>query len=729
MRLRMMIPVMIIAMLCGCTSGKTPVQHPEAVESKAEFVFQHKTVLDASNPFAQKSDLPFGLIDFTKIKIEHYASALEAGMAQQLEEIDQIANQTAAPTFANTMIPLERSGELLNRVYPYFSNDAGSNTNDAIKNIQKAIAPKLAAHEDAIYMNEKLFSRVEKLYEARSTLSLDPESVRLIEEYYKRFVRSGAKLDPAQKQRMREINAELANVTTTFGQNILSEMNDASVIVDDVRELDGMTDAQIQAAAELAKTRGLDGKYVVALVNTSIQPSLKTLKNRELRKRIHEASVTRCMRDNASNNLENVLRVLRLRAERANLLGYDNYAAYSIDDKVAHTVDAAETMLRNMIKPAKASLAHEKAELQAYANSMNAGIQIEAYDWLYYAEQVRKQKYDIDDSVVKPYFELNNVIQNGVFYAAEKLYGVTFVERKDIPVYNPDVRVFEVFDADGNSLALFIGDYYARPSKRGGAWKSAFATQSELTGDKPIIINQINIAKPPAGEPTLLTFDEVTTVFHEFGHALHGMFAHAKYPSLGGTNVPRDFVEFPSQFNEIWATWPEILTHYAKHYETGEVLPQSIIDKIIAANQFGQGYATTENLSASMLDLMWHKMRPDDLNKLTANDVEFTESQLLDSVGLLIDTTPPRYRTAYYNHIFVSGYAAGYYSYLWSEVLDADAEAWFKAHGLSRENGDHLRKTVLSRGNTEDAMKIYREFLGREPYVEPLLERRGLLSH
>lgn len=725
MRLKWMYPMVLSAVLSGCAATQTGVRVPDQAQEQSKCVFQYKTVLDSSNPFAQKSNLPYGIMDFTKIKAEHYMPAIEAGMAQQLEEIEYITSQTDEPTFENTMIPLEKSGTLLNRVYPYFSNDAGANTNDAIKNIQKNIAPKLASHNDAIYLNDKLFQRIAKLYEMRDALSLDAEASRLIEEYYKKFVRSGALLDDAGKKRMREINETLAALMTAFGQNILAEMNDASVVVEDVRQLDGMTNEQIQAAAALAQSRGLDGKYVIALVNTSIQPALKSIKDRDLRKKIHEASVTRGMRDNASNNLDNALQILRLRAERSALLGYDHYAAYSLDDKVAHTVEAAENMLKSMIEPAKLSLDREKSELQALADAQHADIQIEAYDWLFYEEQVRKQKYHIDDSVIKPYFELNQVIQNGVFYAAEKLYGITFVERKDIPVYNPDVRIFEVLDADGSPLALFIGDYYARPNKRGGAWKSALSTQTGLTGDKHVIINQLNIPKPPAGEPTLLTFDEVTTLFHEFGHALHGMFTHIRYPSL--TSVPRDFVEFPSQVNEIWATWPEILTHYAKHYQTGEVLPSEWIDKIIAANQFGQGYATTENLAASMLDLAWHKMGSDALNGLFANHLEATESSLLDSAGLLLSTTPPRYRTAYYNHIFVSGYAAGYYSYLWSEVLDADAEAWFKANGLSREHGDHLRKTVLSRGNTQDAMQMYRAFIGRDPDVTPLLERRGLM--
>ncbi len=725
---RYWMPAMLALVLAGCGSNSHPVQSPaqQTTQQADAFTFMHKTTLDPSNPFAAKSNLPYGLIDFTKIKTEHYMPAIEAGMAQQLEEIDQIANQNDAPTFANTMIPLEKSGELLNRVLPYFSNDAGANTNDEIKAIQKELAPKLAAHDDAIWLNDKLFKRVETLYENRNSLDLDPESLRLLEEYYKEFVRSGAKLSPEQKIRISEINAELASLTTIYGQNILAEMNDSVVIVDTAAELDGFTPEQIETAAELAKSRGLDGKYAIAIVNTSIQPALKSLKNRALRKKIHNASIMRGLRGNNSDNAQNALTILALRTERANMLGYTTYADYSIDDKVAHTVKAVNEMMQKLIEPAKASLAREKAELQAIADAQNAGITIEAHDWLFYAEQLRKQKYDLDDNALKPYFELNNVITNGVFYAANKLYGITFVERKDIPVYNPDVRVFEVFDADGKSMALFIGDYYARPSKRGGAWKSGFSTQAYLTGDLPIIINQINIAKPAGDAPTLLTFDEVTTVFHEFGHALHGMFSRAQYPRFGGTQVPRDFVEFPSQFNEVWSTWPEILQNYATHYQTGEKLPEALIQKVIAASQFNQSYATTEYLGAAVLDQKWHQLTLDQIQAMNAADLASIEKTLLAEAGLDIPTTPPRYRTAYYNHVFAGGYAAGYYSYIWSEVLDADAEAWFKAHGLSRETGDHFRKTVLSKGYTEDSMKLYRDFTGADPSIEPLLIRRGL---
>ncbi len=686
----------------------------------------HKISLDSSNPFAVKSSLPFGIVDFSRIRVEHYMPAIEAGMAQQLEEIDQIASQSDSPTFANTMIPLEKSGELLNRVLPYFSNDAGANSTDEIKAIQKELAPTLSAHDDAIWLNEKLFKRVENLYERRSELNLDAESMRLLEEYYREFVRSGAKLTPVQKARISEINAELATLTTVYGQNILAEMNDSAVIVDDVAELDGMSQEQIDTAAELAKTLGHEGKFAIAIVNTSIQPALKSLKNRALREKIHNASVSRGLRDNASNNAQNALKILALRTERVNMLGFATYADYSIDNKVAHTVQAVKDMMNKLIGPAKSNNEREKSELQALADAQNAGITIEAHDWLFYAEQLRKQKYDLDDNALKPYFELNNVIQNGVFYAANKLYGITFVERHDIPVYNPDVRVFEVFDADGKSMALFIGDYFARPSKRGGAWKSGFSTQSYLTGDMPIIINQINIAKPAGDAPALLTFDEVTTLFHEFGHALHGMFARAQYPRFGGTQVPRDFVEFPSQFNEVWAMWPDILPNYAVHYQTGEKLPDELIQKVIAASQFNQGYATTEYLGAAVLDQKWHQLTLELIQAMDAAKLADIEKSLLAEAGLDISTTPPRYRTAYYNHVFAGGYAAGYYSYIWSEVLDADAEAWFKAHGLSRENGDHFRNTVLSKGYTEDSMKLYRDFTGADPSIEPLLIRRGL---
>ncbi len=713
---------LVVGVLMGCSASQTVVQNAEP--QRAELVFMHKTQLDDSNPFARESELPYGIVDFSKVRVEHYLPAIEAGMAQELEEIEQIANQTDDPTFENTMVPLEKSGALFSRVYPYFSNAAGSCTNDEIKSIQKSLAPRLAALSDTIHLNEKLFGRIHALYEKRETLGLDIESVRLIEEYEREFVRGGAMLSAEKKERFKAINEELASLTTQYGQNILSEMNDSAVVVEDASELDGLSEAQIQSAKALAAERGMEGKYLIALTNTSIQPVLKTMKNRELRKRVHDASVTRGMRSNGADNRENAVKILALRAERARLLGFNSYAEFSVEDKVAGTVDAVNQMQKSMIAPARASYEREKAELQALADSHNAGIAIDDHDWFYYSEQLRKQKYDLDDAALKPYFELNHVIRDGVFYVAGQLYGVTFKERPDIPVYDPDVKVFEVFDADGTPLALFVGDYYARSSKRGGAWKSDFAVQSALTGKKPIVINQINIAKPSEGEPTLLTFDEVTTVFHEFGHALHAMFSDVKYPRFGGTRVPRDFVEFPSQFNEIWAVWPEILQNYAVHYRTGEKLPTELVDKVIAAGQFNQGYMTMEHLAAAVLDQKWHQLSLEEIQKLDAAKLLETEKELLSQAGL--DAVVPRYRTAYFNHIFVSGYEAGYYSYMWAEVLDADAEAWFKEHGLSRETGDRLRKHVLSKGYSDDSMKLYRAFAGRDPSSEPLLIRRGL---
>ncbi|MBQ4360100.1 MAG: M3 family metallopeptidase [Proteobacteria bacterium] len=729
MKRHLLLTLSLVISLAGCAgSVKEPAEPvaPVSQETQAAFTFTHKTMLDQDNPFAQQSGLPYGLVDFTKIRPEHYMPAFEAGMAQQLEEVAQIVDQEAEPTFENTLIPLELSGALLDKTAMYFSNDAGSNTNDAIKAVQKELAPKLAAHNDAIFLNDKLFRRVETLYEKRNELGLDAESLRLLEEYYKDFVRAGAKLSVEEKAQIMQINAELATLTTAFGQNILSETNDSAVIFDDAAALDGLSEAELKNAAEAARDRGLDGKYLIALKNTTIQPVLKSLNNRETRKKIHEASISRGLRGNEADNSKNAFRIAELRTQRANMLGYPTYADYSLDVTVAKNKDAVNEMQRSFVEPAKQSLAREKAELQALIDAENGGFELAAYDWFYYSEKLRKQKYDLDDNALKPYFELGNVVQNGVFYAANQLYGVTFKERKDIPVNDPDVKVFEVFDADGQPLALFIADYYARPSKRGGAWKANLDSQSKLKGGKPIVLNQINIAKPAAGEPTLLTYDEVTTVFHEFGHALHEMFSNVTYPRFAGTRVPRDFVEFPSQFNEIWALWPGILDHYAVHYQTGEKLPQALVDKIIDSSKFNQGYMTTEHLAAAMLDQKWHQMTLEQLQALPHDDLAGVEKKLLGEAGLDIPTTPPRYRTAYYNHVFAGGYAAGYYAYMWSEVIDADAEDWFKTHGLSRENGDHLRKTILSKGYTEDCMKLYHDFAGRAPSVEPLLIRRGL---
>ncbi len=713
---------MTALILSGCAgSSQSPVSPTESSVQA-----QETTMLDSSNPFAHKSTLPFGIIDFSQLKDEHFKPALEAGMAEQLAEIDAIANNPDAPTFENTLVALEKSGQLLVRAETVFFGFTNSRTTPVLQDVENEFAPKLAAHSDAIMLNDKLFKRVETLYNTRESLNLDPESRRLLEVYYREFVRAGAKLTPEQKAEISAINAEIAKLETEYGQNILNEMNDSAVVVDTVEELDGMTEAQIKVAQEAAKARGLEGKYLITLQNTSIQPILKSLKNRELRKKIHEASLNRGMRGGAGDNRAKAIRLIQLRAKRSEMLGYQSFAAYAVEDQMAETVKNVNDMLYALVPPAKASLEREAAELQKLIDDQNGGFKLEAWDWLFYAEQLRKLKYDLDDEALKPYFELDNVIKNGVFYAAEKLYGVHFVERNDIPKYDPDIRIFEVQNEDGTPIGLFVGDYYARDSKRGGAWMSDYVYQSKLLGNLPVVENQINITKPPAGEKTLLTFDEVDTVFHEFGHALHGLFSNVQYPRFSGTNVPRDFVEFPSQFNETWATHPDILPHYAVHYQTGEKIPEALLQKVISSEQFNQGYATTEYLSASILDQHWHQLTSAEANALSVDDFENIEKTLLAKAGLDLDIVPPRYRTTYFNHIFANGYSAGYYAYIWAEVLDADAEQWFKEHGLSRENGERFRNTLLSKGYSEDSMKLYRDFTGRSPSTDPLLVRRGL---
>ena len=718
MKFKVLVTLAAALLISGCAGSQNA---PESPTQNA--AISQEIQLDSSNPFAHENTLPYQAPEYDKIKTEHFVPALKAGMAQQIAEIDKIANSSEEPTFENTIVAMQKSGRLLYRVAFIFDNLTNAYTNDDLKADENEMAPLFAAHDDAIYLNDKLFERVEKIYNQRSALNLDPESARLLERVYKDFIRAGAKLNAEQKARIKEINSELSTIGTKFGQNILSEMQDASVLVDTKEELDGMSEEDIAAAAKAATEKGHDGKYLIVLVNTSIQPVLSSLKNRELRKRIHEASLSRGMRGNAADNREFVSKVLALKLERAKMLGYETHAAYKLENQCAKNTKAVNDMLSSMVPAARASLEREAAELQAIIDAQGGGFKLEAYDWLFYAEQLRNQKYSIDDAQLKPYFELNNVITKGVFYAAERLYGVKFVERHDLPVYDPDVRIWEVFDEDGSAIGLFYGDYYARPNKRGGAWMSEYVNQSHLLGTKPVMLNQINIKKPASG-PTLLTIDEVTTLFHEFGHALHGLFSNVNYPQFSGTRVPRDFVEFPSQFNETWAFHPEILANYALHYETGAVLPNDLVEKVIASKKFNQGYATTEYLGAAMLDQAWFQADPPPAFSLDTFDA--VEHKLLESVNLDIPMAPPRYRSTYFNHIFANGYDAGYYAYIWSEVLDADAEAWFKEHGLSRENGQKFRDTVLSRGFTDDPMVLYRQFTGRDPSSDHLMVRRGL---
>ena len=676
-----------------------------------------------ANPLMAESELPFHYPAFDKIKDESFAPAIEAGMDEQLKEIEPIANSSEKPTFDNTVVALEKTGRLLDRAETTFSNLNSCNTNPAMQKIEEQIAPKLAAHRDAIHLNAKLFARVKELYDNRDKLGLDPESAYLLERYYKDFVRAGAKLSDSDKEKLKKINAELATLQTQFEQKVLKEKNASSVVVDKKEDLAGLSDSQLATVTNAAKAEKKDGKFVIQIQNTTGQPLLKSLQNRQLRERIMQTSLGRSSHGDEFDTRNVVLRTAQLRAEKAKLLGYDNWAAYQLEDQTAKNVSTVNKLLGDLAPPAVVNAKKEAAEQQKIVDQEKGGFQIGAADWDFYSEKVRKAKYDFDESQLRPYYEINHVLIDGVFFAAGKLYGLTFKERKDLPVYQPDVRVFDVFDKDGKQLAIFLADYYARPSKRGGAWMNSYIEQSELTGFKPVVANHLNIPKPPAGEPTLLTHDEVRTAFHEFGHALHGMFSNVKYPRFSGTSVPRDFVEYPSQVNEMWQDWPEVLKNYAKHYQTGAPMPQELLDKVEAAEKFNQGFKTTEYLSASLLDQMWHQLNPSDIPK----DAVAFEKQALQKAGVDFAPVPPRYRSFYFSHAFAGGYSAGYYSYLWSEVLDADSVEWMKEHGgLKRENGDHFRETLLSRGGSADALSLFKNFTGRDPYIEPLLKRRGL---
>jgi peptidyl-dipeptidase Dcp len=682
--------------------------------------------LDPSNPFAKVSTLPLHYPAFDKIKDEHFLPAFEAGMREQLREVASIASNKAAPTFDNTIVAMERSGQLLARVGTTFSNLQTANTDDKLDDVDREMSPKLAAHRDAIYMNDKLFQRVKTLYDKRDSLKLDAESKHLLERYHRDFVRAGARLSAADKEKLKAYNGEIASLQSKFAQNTLKEANAAALVVDTRAELAGLSDAQIDAAAAEAKKRGLNGKFVLVIANTTGQAALSQLTNRAVRERLAAASMARGTRGGEFDNRELVLRLTKLRAEKATLLGYKNYAAYSLEEETAKTPEAVNKLLSELAKPAVNNARKEAAEIQKVIDAEKGGFQVGAQDWSYYTDKVRAAKYSFDEGQLKPYFEMNNVVLNGVFYAANKEFGISFKERHDLPVYNPDVRVFDVFDANGKQLAIFILDYYARPNKQGGAWMNEYVTQNTLMGTHPVVANHLNIPKPPAGEPTLMTWDEVRTAFHEFGHALHGMFSNVKYPTFGGANTPRDFVEYPSQVNEMWASWPEVLGNYAKHYQTGAPMPKELLDKVLATKKFNMGFVTTEYLAASLLDQRWHQLAPSQI----PTDVLAFEAAALKDAGVDFAPVPPRYRTTYFSHSFSLGYSAGYYAYLWSEKLDADTVEWFKANGgLQRKNGDHFRQTLLSRGGSADAMDLYRNFRGREAQIEPLLERRGLTAN
>jgi len=680
-----------------------------------------------ANPLLSESTLPFRYPPFDRIRVEHYAPAFEQGMAEHRREIAAIAGNKEEPTFENTIVAMEQAGQLLARTSRVFFGLNGSNTNPEMQKLQREMAPKLAAHSDAITLDPALFARVAALYEKRDALGLDPESKRLLWRYHKDFVRAGAKLPDADKERLKALNAELATLGATFNQNVLKEVDASAVLVDSRGELAGLTDAQIAAAADAAGAAGHEGKFLLRLANTTGQPPLASLENRALREKLMRASLARGSRGGEFDNRATAALIAKRRAERALLLGFPNHAAYQLDEQTAGSVSAVNKLLAQIAPPALANARGEAALMQQLASAEGSGFEIAAWDWAYYAEKVRKARYAFDESQLKPYFELDRVLKDGVFYAAGRLYGLRFAERKDLPVYEPSVRVFDVFDQDGSPLGLFVADYYARPNKNGGAWASAYVPQSGLLSTRPVIANHLNIPKPPAGEPTLLTHDEVRTMFHEFGHALHGLFSSVRYPRFAGTSVPRDFVEYPSQVNEMWMSWPEVLRNYAKHYKTGAPIPQELLDKVAAAQRFNQGFSTTELVAANVIDQAWHQRTAAELPD--AEGVLAFEAKALADASVDFAPVPPRYRSTYYSHIFAGGYSAGYYSYFWSEVLDAASVEWLKAHGgLTRENGDRFRATLLSRGGSDDAMTLYRNFTGGDPNVQPFLERRGLAA-
>lgn len=676
-----------------------------------------------TNPFYAASTLPFEAPPFDKIRDDDFQPAIEAGMAQERTEIEAIANNPDPPTLQNTIVAMEKSGRLLDRASAVFNCLTGANTNPTLQKVETEEAPKLAAHRDFIYLNTKLFERISTIYEQRASLKLDPESVRLVERSYERFVHNGAKLSEAEKAELKKLNEEESTLSTAFRNKLLAATKEGAYTTTDKTALAGMSEARITAAAQAAKGRKIEG-YLIPLQNTTQQPDLVNLNNRATRQAIFEHSWERTEHGDANDTRDTIARLAQLRAQKAKRLGYPNYAAWKIEDQMAKTPAAALQFMDAIVPAATAKAAEEARDNQAIVDGQNRGFQLEPWDWTYYAEQVRKARYDIDDAQVKPYFELDNVLQNGVFYAANQLYGLTFKERHDLPVYHPDVRVFEVFDANGKHLALFYCDYFKRDNKNGGAWMSSFVAQSRLLGQLPVVYNVANLPKPAAGEPALISFDNVTTMFHEFGHALHGMFSDAEYPMLAGTSTARDFVEFPSQFNEYWALYPSVLAHYAKQHKTGAPMPEDLTERIRRAKTFNKGYDMTELLAAAELDMQWHLLPPG--TPLLKPD-EF-EKQALEKTHLEVSYVPPRYRSTYFSHIWAGeGYSAGYYAYLWTQMLADDAYQWFVDNGgLTRGNGDRFRRMVLSRGDTQDLAQMYESWRGAPPNTKAMLKYRGL---
>lgn len=685
---------------------------------------QKETIVDATlanNPFMKKSSLQYQAPEFDKIKDEHFKPAFDFGLKQNISEIEKIANNTETPTFENTVLALEKSGEVLKRAQIVFYNLTGSNTNPTLQKIEEEYAPIFAAHSDKIYLNSKIFNRIK----AVKTDGLDAEDKRLIEVYKQRFELAGANLTDAQKEQMKAINAELATLSTQFTSKLLEARKKGAVLINDVKELDGLSADEIAAAATDAKNAGQEGKYLLTLLNTTQQPLLQNLKNRATREKLFKASWFRAEKGDENDTRATLEKMAKLRMDKAHLMGKSSYAELNLMDQMAKKPENALKLLSQLANPAVAQAKKESDDIQKLIDEQKGGFSVEPWDWNFYAEQVRKAKYDLDENQIKPYFEVSTVLEKGVFYAAEKFYGITFKERKDLPVYHPDVVAYEVFDRDGKSLAIYYLDFYTRDNKNGGAWMSNFVEQSFTTNTKPVIVNVFNYQKPAPGKPSLISYDDVSTMFHEFGHTLHGLFANQKYTTISGTNVPRDFVEFPSQINEFFALEPAVLKNYALHYETKQPMPTALVEKIKKAATFNQGYATTELVSAATLDMAWHSVTSENQFKPT---LEF-EKDVLQKYGFTLPQVPPRYHTPYFAHIWGGGYSAGYYAYMWSDMLNSAAWDWIKNNGgMTRENGDRFRKHILSVGNSVDLNQAFRDFTGKDPEITPLLKDKGFVK-
>ena len=674
------------------------------------------------NPFFAASTLEYELPDFASINESHYLEAFYQGTKEQLAEVEAIL-ASGEPTFANTIVALEKSGRTLTRMLLVFYNKSSSDTNDALDAIEEEIAPKLSAHQDAITLNPALFARIKSLHDSRDSLNLNSEDAWLLGKYYRDFVYAGAHLTEDQRQELTKLNERLSYLETQFSKNLLADTNDSALIVDSKEELAGLSEGEIQAAADSATARGFDGKYLLAMVNFTGNPMLDSLEVRSTRERIMKASLLRGNRDNEFDTKAIIVEMAELRADRAKLFGKKTHAEYIIAEQTAGSVDNVHAMLRKIAPAAARNARAEGSDIQSMINESGETFDLASWDWDFYTEKVRKAKHNIDSSAMRPYFELERVLHDGVFFAATKLFGITFKARPDLVTYHPEARAFEVFNEDGSKLGLFIGDFYTRDSKRGGAWMNNLVDQSFLLGQLPVVVNNLNIPKPAAGQATLLTYDEIVTLFHEFGHALHGLLSSVQYPRVSGTSVQRDFVEFPSQVNEMWILWPEVVSNYAKHHETGEQLPQELIDRLKSASTFNEGHATSSYLAAAILDLAWHSLEAGE----TVKDVVAFEADAIKDYGLDYHAVPTRYRSTYFSHIFDGGYSAGYYGYIWSEVLDAESVDWFKENGgLMRKNGDHFRAELLSRGGSIDSMQMFKNFRGREASITPLLKRRGL---